>query len=79
VHGCFRPSGPEPRARRRASFGRGPKAGKRLAAIIAGVGIAIFVVLLVIWLVGRSADDVEGAVAALALLPVAAPRRSVRR
>jgi fumarate reductase subunit D len=65
------------------SFGRGPTAGKRLAAIIAGIVLAIFVVLLVIWLVGRSADDVEGAAAtavtALALLPVRARRRSVLR
>jgi fumarate reductase subunit D len=65
------------------SFGRGPKAGGRLAAIIAGIILAIFVVLLIIWLVGRSADDVEGAaataVAALTLLPVPSLRRSVPR
>ena len=39
----------------------GPKGGRRIGALIVGLVLGIFVVLLVIWLLGRSADDVDGA------------------
>lgn len=41
--------------------GRGKPARRRIIALVLGVLVFIFVALLTIWLLGRSADDVQGA------------------
>jgi hypothetical protein len=41
--------------------GRGAPARRRIGALLIGVVLGIFAVLLSIWLLGSSVDDVEGA------------------
>ena len=55
--------------------GRGKPARRRIATLIIGIVVFVFAVLLTIWLLGRSAGDVQGAAAMLvAWLPTRSDR-----